>query len=298
MLKYIMCLCLAVCGFSPAFSADKGTDMFIVTESDKDSYYSNETGKLILWLYTQNPEISGVNELAPVSISNGEFSYISRISTSEPFRKVKYKGKEYFAAPVAAYAFMIKDAGKYSISGGEYQIGTNIPTVVHDPIFGNIRTYRTSVETVTADKTSIKVKRLPSNDNAESFSGAVGSYKVDVIIPQKEIIINEPSTIIIKIEGAGLIGDDTLPDYRSAFSENVKLKSMNEKNDYYYDGKNVISRKILECEVIPTERENCTIGSVEFGYFNPDSGKYEVAASVPIVLDVKSSTVKIAPFSV
>lgn len=297
-MRYIVCLCMTIFAGLTAFSANRSNDIFIVPECDKSSYYSNETGKLTLWIYTQNPEISGISEVSPVSIPHGGFSYITRVESSQPFRKTKYKGKEYFVAPLAVYAFMIRDHGKYDISGGEYQIGINVPTVVHDPFFGNIRTYKTVMESVTADKVPVKVKKLPSNDKAESFSGAVGSYKVDVIIPSKKIIINEPTTVIIKIEGTGLIGDDTLPDYRSAFSENIKLKSMKEKNDYYYDGNNVISQKILECEVIPTERENCKIGSVEFGYFNPDTGKYEVAGSEPIILDVKSSTVKIEPFSV
>ena len=298
MLRYIICLFMALTAGFTAVSAKNSNDIIIVPECDKTSYYCNETGTLTLWLYTKNPEISDISEISPISIADGGFSYITRVESSQPFRKTKYKGKEYYAAPLAVYAIMIKDPGKYNISGGEYQIGMNVPAVVHDPFFGNIRTYQTAVESVAADKVSVNIKNLPSNDKTSSFSGAVGSYKVDVIIPSKEIIINEPTTVLIIIEGKGLIGDDALPDYRGAFSENIKLKSMNDKCDYYYDGNNVITKKILECEVIPTVRENCKIGSVEFGYFNPETGKYEVAGSEPVILDVKSSTVKIAPFSV
>lgn len=297
-MRYFISFFVAIFAVSTAFSANKDSDIFIVPECDKSSYYSNETGKLVLWLYTQNPNIGGIGEISPVNIDNGKFSFISKVSDSQPFKQRKYKGKDYYVAPLVTYAFTITKTGKYKISGGDYQVSLRTPVIVQDPYWGNVRTYQTSNHEVKSEDLTIKVKDLPTNNSSETFSGAIGNYSIDVRVPRGQIVINEPATVIITIEGKGLIGDDTMPDYHGAFSDNVKLKSMNESNDYYYDGNNVRSRKILECEVIPQVLDNCEIGVIEFGFFNPLSGKYETIKSDPVKLNVKSSTVRITPFEV
>lgn len=298
MMKYLMAACMAAFAFISVSGASKSEEIFIVPECDKSSYYSNETGKLVLWLYTQNPNIGGIGEISPVNIDNGKFSFISKVSDSQPFTQKKYKGKDYYVAPLVTYAFTISESGKYKITGGEYQIRLRTPVIVRDPFWGDVQTYQSSSRQVRSEDLTVKVKSLPENNSGGAFSGAVGNYSIDVEVPRGQIVINEPATVIIAIEGNGLIGDDTMPDYHGAFSDKVKMKSMNESNDYYYDGNNVRSRKVLECEVIPQVLDNCEIGAIEFGFFNPISGKYETIKSNPVKLNVKSSTVRITPFEV
>lgn len=297
-IRYFISIYVALIAYIAPVYSEKQMDILIVPECNKNTYYSNETGKLTIWLYSADPNINGVSETVPVTISDGGFSYITRIAENSKPVKRKIKGKEYYAIPIATYAIMIKDKGKFNIHGGEYKVGVDIPVVINDRIFGSRNAFRSSVVDIEAQSVKVKVKSLPSNNNSDSFTGAIGDYSVNVIIPPGEIIVNEPAIAIIKIEGTGLIGDDTMPDYHKAFSNNIRLKSINEKNDYYYDGNNVISQKLLECEFIPTSRDDCEIGTVEFGYFNPNSGKYEVAKSEPVTIDVKSSIVKITPFDI
>lgn len=284
----------------PAMSARdaEAADIQIVPECDKNTYFSNETGKLTIWLYTQNPNVNGISEISPLNITDGGFSYLTRVADSSNTVRKSLKGKEYYAIPIATYAFMIKDTGKFNISAGDYKVGVAVPSIVHDPFYGNVKALKTSVIDVSGQNTKVKVKNLPDNNNSELFSGAIGDYAVEVIVPEGEIIVNEPATVFIRISGTGFIGNDTMPDYHKAFSRKLRLKSVNEKNDYYYDGYNVISEKILECEIIPTERDNVCIDSVEFGFFNPNTKKYETAKSKIVPLDVKSSTVKIVPFDI
>ncbi|MDE6339780.1 MAG: BatD family protein [Muribaculaceae bacterium] len=278
--------------------ADTKSDMMIITECDKDVYYSNETGKATVWLYTTNPNISGFNEVSPISLDKGEFSYIAKIANVPPYGRKRIKNKDYYAIPLAVYAFMIKSPGKHNLLAGDYKIGVDEPIIVRDPWFGNVASHRTSVVDLEGVKASIKVKRLPDAKENSSFNGAVGSYDINVMVPRGDIIINEPASLVITIKGTGMIGDDTMPDYHKAFMEGNKLKSMSEKNDYYYDGNNLVSQKVLECEFIPTDKDNCIIGPVEFSFFNPQTGKYETVKSDPIKIEVKSSTAKLTPYDI
>lgn len=280
----------AILGCCLALSAaDK--ELFIMPECNKSSLYCNEVGKVIIWLYTTNPNISGYSEDQAVSLENGEFSYIAKIADLPAMSKKVINKKDYYAIPLAMYVFMIKTPGKHKIIGGKYNIAIDEPVIVNDPWYGSITTYRTKMDKLDASSVNIKTNPLPSAKFDNHFSGAIGNYKVEVVIPKGNIIINEPASALIKIEGNGMIGNDTMPDYQSAFGSGCKLKSVSDKNECFYNGHNLMSQKILECEFIPTEKD-CVIGPVEFGFFNPDTQKYIVAKSEPVKVEVKSSTVK------
>lgn len=118
---------------------------------------------------------------------------------------------------------------------------------------------------------------------------------METIVPKGDIIVNEDASLIIVVKGKGLLGSDILPEYREAFGTGNKLKSFTERTDSFYDGKDIVSEFEMECEFVPTDIKNCEIGVVRFGYFNPETGKYETAESKPVKIDVKSSAVKIAP---
>ena len=297
--RVVLFIFLSVAFISNAAGKIVDNDEFIITaEFDKKEYFSNESGLLTIWLYTTNPNLNGFEEISPVSVDKGEFAYFAKVNEMPRATHRKIKDKEYAAYPLGVYAIMFKNDGKYAINAGSYRLSVNEPVVVRDPFWGTVRTHRSEFVDVQGEKTRVKVKKLPMVEGITSFSGAVGNYKIEVTIPRGEIIINEPATAIITIEGEGLIGDDTMPDYHDSFKQGCVLKSVSDSNDYLYNGRCVVSRKVLECEFIPTDIKNCLISPVEFSFFNPKSGKYEILRSEPVSVNVKSSTVRITPIDI
>lgn len=278
-----------------AFSAGNEGSMFVKCEFNKTEFYAHECVCATVWLYSEDADIAYVNELVSPSLRKGEFSYLSRLSQSPKAHRENIKGVDYFVFPLSSYMFTMSNAGKYQMIDGEFEIGINVPVVYNDPFYGRIRGVETHSRRVRMSPSSFKVKSLPPVKEGAPFSGAVGEFEVETIVPKGDIIVNEDASLIIVVKGKGLLGSDILPEYREAFGTGNKLKSFTERTDSFYDGKDIVSEFEMECEFVPTDIKNCEIGVVRFGYFNPETGKYETAESKSVKIDVKSSAVKIAP---
>ena len=281
----------AVCASGKKANVDTKVAFMRIEFSENDFYVNQCVGMTIL-LYSEYPDISYFREVNAPRLEKGELGYITRSKFNSRSRKETFDGKEYWVIPVAQYYVMLKEAGKYTITGGEYDAGLNVPVLYDDPFYGRIRGVDTRNVKLSLEKSSFKVKNLPKVDDAFPFSGAVGEFEVETIIPRGDIIVNEEATAIIVLKGKGLLGDDVLPEYREAFGQNMKLKSFSERNDVFQDSSGIISEKEMECVFIPESREDCEVGVVRFGYFNPKTGKYEVAESSPVKINVESSAIK------
>lgn len=275
--------------------AKNDDDVFVKCQFSKTSFFCQECVCATMWLYTVNPDVAYVNEINSPELKKGKFSYISRITDLPRPHREKVNGVDYIAIAISSYMIIMGDAGKYDMTGGKYEVGLNVPVVYDDPFYGRVRTLETRSRILCLPSVEFKVNELPSIAGDFPFSGAVGEFEVEAMIPPGDIIVNEDASVILIVKGKGMLGSDVLPEYREAFGNGNKLKSFTEHNKVFYDGKDIISEKELECEFVPTDINNCEIGVVRFGYFNPSTRRYEIAESEPIRINVKSSAVKIEP---
>lgn len=265
--------------------------LFIRCELSESSFYCNQAVTAVIWLYSKDGEISSAEALENPAVERADMTTLSRIDIDVRPRRERIKDEVYLAYPVAAYVLSMKDAGKNKFKPGVFRVGVNVPVVYNDPFYGRIRGVETRTFDVAAEPVSFKVKPLPACDNGESFSGCVGNFSVETVIPKGRIIVNEEATALVVLKGRGIIGNDILPEYREAFGNGTRLKSVSDRTETYFDGEGIYSEKVLECEFIPERRDNCVIGKVRFGYFNPQTERYEMAESEPVELKVDSSTI-------
>lgn len=268
-------------------------DLFIRYEFSKDKIYEHEGALVTAWLYTINPEIAYARELNPPVAAKNNFTYLSQVRDMRQPRRERIKGADYYVFPLTTYVVMMAEDGKFEIAENDFEVGVNVPVITFDPIWGEQKGFRTNNMTVKSPKTSFRIRKLPDIlDPNVHYSGAVGIFEIKTEIPEGNIILNESSTAVITVRGKGLLGNDILPEYRNAFGTGAKLKSVAENTRLYFDGKNVISELELVCEFIPTDQENCEIGVVSLGYFNPETGHYETAYSEPVKVKVNSLSIE------
>ena len=221
----------------------------------------------------------------PPSLIKGEYATFQKVSPAGNAYKEVVDGKTYYCFPLEASVITMADKGSYTIGGGEYTIGVAYPVVVNDPFWGPRRSTEVKRLNIPVKKKSFKVRDLPNPPDSIDFSGSVGQFTVETVIPRGDIFVNEEATAIVVLRGSGMIADATMPEYRDAFKNGVKLNAV-------YDNGKMISELQLECTFIPTQRDNVEIGEVLFSYFDPDTGAYSVARSSPVKIEVKSSTSK------
>lgn len=263
-------------------------DIFIRCEMSGDRFYEREAVPMVLTLFSSTSNISYANQMRPMSLSKGEFASIREIQPAGDAYTEMIDGRQYYCYPLNAYMVTLPDKGSYTLQNGAYEIG--IPMMVgNDSYWGPV--FETRSITIPVEKKSFKVKALPNPPVDANFSGSVGKFTIETVIPEGDIIFNEEAVAYVVLRGDGMIAEQVLPDYQEAFKNNLKLKSISESRSSYYKDGRLISQLQLECTFIPTSRDNVEIGEVLFEYFNPDTGKYEVARTAPVKVTVKSSTV-------
>lgn len=290
-LPVLMALAMLFCSLN-IFAAVNDEDMFIRCVAGDNEVYEREPLLLTVTLFTQNPDIAYANVVEPVVLSKGEFASSRKVEPAGDPYVCEEKGKKYYCFPLEASLVTFAEKGKYELCGGEFEIGVSYPVIINDPFWGKVRSSEVKKKILQMEKSQIKVKSLPSPPENGHFSGSVGEFTIETIIPRGDIVVNEEATAYIVLRGEGMIAESILPEYHNAFKKGIKLKSVTESRSEVIDNGRMISELQLECTFIPTSREDAEIGEVRFEYFNPSTGKYSTVVSSPVKVAVKSSTVR------
>ena len=263
--------------------------IYLTLEPEKKTVYEGEGTKLSLYLHSSEPRIGYANPLEVAKLDKGEFKHFSRIAVDKRGQsEILKSGKKGYVFPLETLYVSFPEKGEYTLSGGVYEIGVEYPVVYNDPFWGPTRSSRIEKVRLEVPKLKMKVKPLPANKSGEGISGGVGKFSIKANLPPGEITIGETGIMEIRIIGKGLLEDDVLPDYSHTFGSGVMLKSISENKSQYLRNGDVISDLRLECEFVAKEKD-AEIGPVYLKFFNPDTGKYETEATLPIRIKARSS---------
>lgn len=294
------CLTFIAALFSTAFDGSLGLtaaaknsdDIFLECTVDNRNIYENQPIAATVWLYSVYPDIAFVNRIGEPLINN------EPVESLRPFRVAgnalhkRIKGKDYYAFKVESFVFSLDGKGEYILSPSSYQIGIAEPVVINDPFWGPVKTNKTSKVELTPGNVKLKVKNIPDAPKGSNFSGAVGNFEIKAYIPKGDIYIGEEATACVVISGPGNIPQSVMPEYRSAFGSNVRLKSVSEnRSEKIVDGK-LVSELILDFTFIPESFSDSEIGPMSFAFFNPENSKFVTVRSDSVKVPVKSSTSK------
>lgn len=297
-IAFFFCILIALFSSSDCYSQKMNENIpikaWVQCELKKRSIYCGEVDIATFYLYSNTPNVAYINECSDVKLENNKFDYFAQVEIVENrnLQKETIDGIEYYRVPFKAYAFTISMAGKMKFSKMSFKLGINKNVIYDDPFWGLQRGVATSEMQISMKNCDFSVKPLPAIPDSVFFSGAVGEFSVKTFLPQKSIVINEQASATIVIEGSGLLKDNILPEYQEAFVNGLKLKSISDTNNLMFNGKEICSKKVIECEFIPLRRDDCKIDAVKFVYFNPRTAQYETAVSNALSLEVKSSTIR------
>ncbi len=142
---------------------------------------------------------------------------------------------------------------------------------IFDDFFGP--TVQNVPVTLTSNAVKINVKPLPPNKPA-SFTGAVGSFKLDALINKNEVTTNDAITLKVSISGKGNI--KLIDNLNIAFPPSLETFEpvVRTVQDNALSGS-----QLFEYTIIPRHAGSYKISPVEFSYFDPLSGSYKKLTS-------------------
>lgn len=278
---------------SESGNTQETADLRIECVMNVDEFYEHQPVPVVITLKTTNPNIAFANRIDSPTLNKGKFATYQIISPAgETYEEIK-NGKKYWCFPLDARMITIDDSGTYELKGGKYKVGIAVPKIIKDPFWGLVRSSAIEELIVPVENKKFKVRSLPKLPDSMEFSGSVGEFSLETVIPPGDIYLNEEAIVYIILRGNGMIAESVLPEYGNAFKNGVRLKSVSETRDEGHDNKGgMLSEITLECTFIPTDRDNAEIGEVKFDYFDASSGKYKSLKSKPVKVKVKSSAAK------
>jgi hypothetical protein len=274
-------------------SAPPPTDELIFLQVDKpEQLYVGQTAEILLKMYISEQ----VRFRSLVSFDRNADSFtISELP--DPRESVEiYKGRNYrlLSWPLTVTPIQSGDQ-KLSF---QFTVAAQMPgqnpsldpfgrrgfgTSIFDDFFG-----RTERFTLYTDPTQIEVLPLPNTNQPDSFSGAIGSFAMNVSTDRETTDQGEPIMLSIEISGEGnfdrlngpSISDS--PNWRSYKPESIFTPST--------ENSRIRGRKRFDYVMIPNATGELTLPKAAFAYFDPGTEEYVELMAPKITIAVSPSS--------
>ena len=146
--------------------------------------------------------------------------------------------------------------------------------------------------TATSEAIAMRVLPLPRENIPAGFSGAIGTYNLNVTAGPTKLTVGDPITVRAVITGNGPIESLQLPaqtDWRDFTTYPPTAKT--ELSDPH----GLAGTKRFEQVVIPQNHEIKTLPPFKFSFFDPAAKTYRTLSSPAIALDIRPAGVAAAP---
>ena len=151
------------------------------------------------------------------------------------------------------------------------------------PFFGSARpTRRVSVQ---SDPVKFTVKELPAAGRPKSFSGIVGKCSLMTMADPLEVNVGDPIQLTLQLSGPAYLDTVRLPSLSAQESLASRFKISGEDDPGVVEGDVKKFTRILRANDTDVKE----IPAIEISYFDSETGKYEIARSPAIPLQVKAA---------
>ncbi|MHA4843226.1 BatD family protein [Flavitalea antarctica] len=228
------------------------------------------------------------------------FSVVEMVDSYDNKPEVEViKGNAYYTNLIRKVQLFPLQAGKYELDPAE------IESVVHfvktngtqndgksqlQRLLDQSSSYRSNFEHYTTLKTApvtIDVKPLPEKGQPDDFTGAVGKFTLQTIMPPPEIKQGELINIQWQLSGSGNLQLATLPDVEWPQGIDTSEPSVKEElNQFVYP---LSGKKTFDYAITARDTGQYSIPVLSFSYFDPEAEDYKTLVSAPISFHVSAS---------
>ena len=258
-------------------------DILLRAVVSKSSVYKNEPLHVAFKLYTRVPYVNIVPESAPSF--NGFWSQDLSAPGSARIGRESYNGKVYETRVLFAYLLYPQQVGTLSIDPVEMTVVAQVMVQSRhvDPFFGGGHEVFNVPRKVKSQRAAIEVRPLPEGAPS-SFSGAVGSFRMDTDLPSDRFAANSGATCTVKISGTGNLTFVQAPKLALPASfEQYNVKTTESINT---SASGISGYRQFEYPFIARAEGTYEVDPIEFTYFDLERRQYVTLQSKPMTLEV------------
>ena len=143
--------------------------------------------------------------------------------------------------------------------------------------------YREKEVKVASPKMEMTVLSLPETGKPETFSGAIGDFRLQVKAEPLEISKGDPVTLTMTVSGEGNFDRVQAPQLQ----KQKGWKSYSPSSEFLKNGNENQGKKVFEQALVAKGNSLTEVPAVAFSYFDPESGTYKELISAPIPLTMQ-----------
>lgn len=240
--------------------------VFIAAEVPKKNLFVGEGVTVRYHLYTKtNLQAFDIKKFSKVD------GFMKRyLQEPDSIQRVTVDGEVYRRSVIYAARLYPERSGKLIVDPMEVSA-----TYGGDPFgafgfsFGNPSRLKTKL--ISSEPVEIDVKPLPTEGRPQSFNGLVGRHHFDLKAPQSQLLVNEPLEARLTVSGPGNLENYEAPDLWSI----PQLEKFDAKSDLSLRGGDE-AIKTFDYTYLGKAPGEVARKEIEFSYFDPNSGRYEV----------------------
>ena len=258
-------------------------DILLRAVVSRSSVYKNEPLHVAFKLYTRVPYVNIVPESAPSF--NGFWSQDLSDPNSARVGRETYAGKVYETRVLYDYLLYPQQVGSLTIDPVDMTVVAQVVVQSRhaDPFFGGGREVFNVPRKVKSQRAAIEVRPLPEGAPS-SFSGAVGSFRMDTDLPSDRFAANSGATCTVKISGTGNLTFVQAPKLALPASfEQYNVKTTESINT---SASGISGYRQFEYPFIARAEGTYEVDPIEFTYFDLERRQYVTLQSKPMTLEV------------
>jgi hypothetical protein len=239
-------------------------DVYLNLEVSDKTVYENQPTVAVLRAYSKN--FDNFRKLENIKVSEQSNAIVKPISYKKQNIETKDDG-EYSSQIIATFVIFPEKSGNVEI----------------EPVSALVK--NAEMGKVVSNKVKINVKNLPTG-SPESFKNAVGNFNVSIeaIDSSKEIEINKPVNVLVKIAGNGNLDANKLPKIIDSEQYTFFKPKITSKLTTNKEGVNgVIAATYV---LIPKKAGKINISTEDFSFFEPNLKKYVDIGAKSLLLNV------------
>ncbi|MCL1934664.1 MAG: BatD family protein [Candidatus Azobacteroides sp.] len=260
-------------------------DVFVRMIVSKNSVYENEGFLVTFKLYTL-VNIAGFDDSPKFPEYEGFIAQEIDMPPNAQWALENYNGRNYQTLLLKQTVLFPQHSGKITIASGKFNVIARIRTQRRQRSFFDdfFDTTEDVKRTLTSSPVTIDVKPLPPG-KPDSFTGAVGDYKMTSSISTNQLKSNDAVTVKVTISGSGNIKLVKNPEI--VFPNDFDAMDPVVTNNTKVSSSGVTGTKTIEYNAIPRFAGDFTIPKAEFSYFDLKSGAYKTLTTDEYALHVE-----------
>ena len=263
-------------------------DILLRAVVSQTSVYKNEPVHVAFKLYTRVPYVNIVPEAAPSF--NGFWSQDLTDTKTARVSRETYNGKVYETRVLFEYLLYPQQVGTLTIDPVDITVVAQVVVQSRrnlDPFFGSGHEVYNVPRKVQSQRTSIEVRPLPEGAPS-SFSGAVGSFRMETDLPTDRFAANSGATCTVKISGTGNLTFVQAPKLALPASfEQYNVKTTESINA---SASGISGYRQFEYPFIARAEGTYEIAPIEFTYFDLKRRQYVTLESRPMTFEIMPDT--------